>query len=44
MTTETNDTKPELCPDCGAELHRGDCPVCDPWSEDDFDDDFEGEN
>jgi len=24
--------------DCGAELHHGDCPACDPWPEDEFDD------
>jgi hypothetical protein len=23
---------------CGAELHHGDCPACDPWPEDDFED------
>ena len=30
----------ELCPRCKAELNQeGDCPVCDPWPEDDFEDD-----
>ena len=28
--------------DCGAELYRGDCPACDPWPEDEFEDDFKG--
>lgn len=26
------------CNACGAELFDGDCPVCDPWPEDEFDD------
>ena len=29
---------------CGAELDEdGDCPVCDPWPEDDWDDDWDDE-
>jgi hypothetical protein len=27
---------PGDCLTCGAELHRGDCPVCDEWDEDRF--------
>lgn len=30
---------PRKCQDCGNELDRGDCPVCDPWPDDDWDDD-----
>ncbi len=30
--------KVETCQDCGAELRHGDCPVCDPWPEDEFED------
>lgn len=28
----------QLCPKCKAELAEGDCPVCDPWLEDEFED------
>jgi hypothetical protein len=36
--------QPEYCDDCGAKLHYGDCPVCDPWPEDEFEDEFEDED
>jgi len=35
-----NDYSQETCPVCEAELTAdGDCPVCDPWIEDEFEDD-----
>ena len=38
----TLDARAGICRDCGAELNEdGDCPVCDPWDEDAFDDDFD---
>ncbi len=37
MTTEQ---KVETCQDCGAELYHGDCPICDPWPEDEFDEEL----
>lgn len=37
LTKEQISNVPTHC-DCGAELHFGDCPACDLWPEDDFDD------
>lgn len=45
MKTETKtpaDHRTETCLKCQAELDAdGDCPVCDPWLEDEFEDDFD---
>ncbi len=35
-----NDYSDQTCPECQAELTGdGDCPVCDPWPEDEWEDD-----
>jgi len=41
MPAEPDQREADICPDCGAELLRGDCPICDLRPEDDFEDDSE---